>query len=88
MLSTKDVTGYLKPLAKNALTLHGVSIPEEAATLSAQETVDAALSVGMDATVADTVAEAIADITSKDPAARILICGSLYLAGNILRDNA
>ena len=88
MLSTKDVTGYLKPLAKNALTLHGVSIPEEAATLSAQETVDAALSVGMDATVADTVADAINDITAKDPAARILICGSLYLAGNILRDNA
>ncbi|MEJ6708576.1 MAG: folylpolyglutamate synthase/dihydrofolate synthase family protein [Amylibacter sp.] len=88
MLSTKDVTGYFKPLAKNALTLHGVSIPEEAATLSAQETVDAALSVGMDATLADTVADAINDITAKDPTARILICGSLYLAGNILRNNA
>jgi dihydrofolate synthase/folylpolyglutamate synthase len=87
MLNTKDVSGYLKPLAKNALTLQGVSIPGEAATLSAQETVDAATSVGMDATVADTVAHAIANVTAKDPNARILICGSLYLAGNILREN-
>ena len=87
MLNTKDVTGYLAPLAKNAVTLHGVTIPEEQATLSAQETVDAALSVGMDAYVADSVAQAIAAITAKDATARILICGSLYLAGNILRDN-
>jgi dihydrofolate synthase/folylpolyglutamate synthase len=87
MLNTKDVSGYLKPLAKNALTLQGVSIPGEAATLSAQETVDAATSVGMNATVADTVAEAITNVIGKDPNARILICGSLYLAGNILREN-
>ena len=87
MLNTKDVTGYLAPLAKNAVTLHGVSIPEEINTLSAEETVAAAKSVGMDAHVADDVAAAIKTITAKDPTARILICGSLYLAGNVLRDN-
>lgn len=87
MLNTKDVTGYLRPFAQSAVSLHGVSIPGESATLSAQETVDAALSVGMDAHVADSVSAAIADITARDPAARILICGSLYLAGRILRDN-
>jgi dihydrofolate synthase/folylpolyglutamate synthase len=87
MLNTKDVTGYLKPLAKNAVNLHGVSIPEEINTLPAQDTVDAALSVGMDAHVANSVSDAIATITANDPTARILICGSLYLAGNILRDN-
>lgn len=87
MLNTKDVTGYLRPLAQSAVSLHGVSIPGEAATLSAQETVDAALSVGMDAQIAQSVSAAIANITARDPAARILICGSLYLAGQILRDN-
>lgn len=87
MLNTKDVTGYLRPLAQSAVSLHGVSIPGEAATLSAQETVDAALSVGMDAQIAQSVSAAIANITDRDPAARILICGSLYLAGQILRDN-
>jgi dihydrofolate synthase/folylpolyglutamate synthase len=29
----------------------------------------------------------LADIAAKDPAARVVICGSLYLAGSILRDN-
>ena len=87
MLNTKEVTGYLKPLAKNAVTLHGVSIPEEINTLPAEDTVAAAKSVGMDATVADSVSDAIAAITAGNASARILICGSLYLAGNILRDN-
>jgi dihydrofolate synthase/folylpolyglutamate synthase len=41
----------------------------------------------MDAHVANSVSDAIATITANDPTARILICGSLYLAGNILRDN-
>jgi len=88
MLNTKDVTGYLKPLANLADTLTGVSIPGEAATLSAEETVDAARSVGLRADVADSVAQAVADIAKTDPAARILICGSLYLAGHILRENS
>ena len=59
----------------------------EAATLSAQETVDYAKGVSMVAHEAEDVASAIAAITAQDPTARILICGSLYLAGNILRDN-
>lgn len=88
MLNTKDVTGYLKPFAKNAVSLYGVSIPEEVNTLPAEDTVAAAKMVGMDANVADNVSEAIAAITKRDTSARILICGSLYLAGNILRDNS
>ena len=30
---------------------------------------------------------AIAEIRASDPGARILICGSLYLAGRVLREN-
>jgi dihydrofolate synthase/folylpolyglutamate synthase len=88
MLNTKDVTGYLKPFAKNAVSLHGVSIPGEVNTLPAEDTVAAAKMVGIDANVAGNVPEAIAAITRRDASARILICGSLYLAGNILRDNS
>ena len=36
----------------------------------------------------DTVNAAVAKILKSDPASRILICGSLYLAGQILRENA
>jgi dihydrofolate synthase/folylpolyglutamate synthase len=37
--------------------------------------------------VADSVAEALAMIIAHAPEARVLICGSLYLAGVILREN-
>ncbi len=87
MLNTKDVTGYLTPLATQADTLTAVSIPGEANTLSADDTATAATKVNLPATIADSVAEALRAIVDKDPQARVLICGSLYLAGNILREN-
>jgi dihydrofolate synthase/folylpolyglutamate synthase len=87
MLNTKDVTGYLRPLAAEAQSLTAVSIPGEAATLSAEETKAAASSVDLPATTAGSVAEALTAILARDPDSRVLICGSLYLAGNILREN-
>ena len=87
MLNTKDVAGYLRPLAQVAQSLTAVSIPGEANTLTADATCAAALSVGMKAGTADNVSAALAEIVAEDPAARVLICGSLYLAGNILREN-
>ena len=87
MLSTKDVAGYLEPLAEQAESLHAVAIPGETATLPAEDTAEAARSVGLQAVVADSVADALADIVAAEPGARVLICGSLYLAGAILREN-
>jgi dihydrofolate synthase/folylpolyglutamate synthase len=87
MMNTKDIAGYLKPLVSQVETFQGVSIPGEAATLPAVETVAAARSVGFQATEAQDVASAVAAIVASHPSARILICGSLYLAGNILREN-
>ncbi|NOD94652.1 bifunctional folylpolyglutamate synthase/dihydrofolate synthase [Ruegeria sp. HKCCD4884] len=87
MLNTKDVTGYLAPLAGQAASLTAVSIPGEAATLSAKETATAAAKVNLPASTARSVSDALASITSQDPQARVLICGSLYLAGNVLREN-
>ncbi|WP_170394648.1 bifunctional folylpolyglutamate synthase/dihydrofolate synthase [Ruegeria arenilitoris] len=87
MLNTKDVTGYLAPLAKQVQSLTAVSIPGEAATLSAEDTAAAAAKVNLTATTADSVADALKAIVGENPQARVLICGSLYLAGNILREN-
>ncbi|MBU2866136.1 bifunctional folylpolyglutamate synthase/dihydrofolate synthase [Pacificibacter marinus] len=87
MLNTKDIGGYLRPLARHAEQLIAVSIPGEAATLSAEETAKVAQDVGMKATQSDSVFEAIRSIVATDPDARILICGSLYLAGAVLREN-
>ncbi len=87
MLNTKDIAGYLRPLAKQAKSLHAVSIPDEINTLPAEETAKAAQSVGMNTHISSAVESAISDIIKTTPDARILICGSLYLAGNVLRDN-
>lgn len=87
MLNTKDVSGYMAPLAEEAHSLTAVSIPDEVNTLSAAETEAAARSVGIPATSAASTTAALQAIISQDPTARVLICGSLYLAGHILREN-
>ena len=88
MLNTKDVRGYLAPLAGAAASLTALSIPGEANTLPAADTAQAARDVGLNATEAVDVAAALNAVLSKDPHARVLICGSLYLAGAVLRENA
>lgn len=87
MLNTKDVSGFMRPLQDVAQHLYAVSIPGEAATLSAQDTADAARQAGINASEASDVLSALQEIAAQDPAAHVLICGSLYLAGNILREN-
>ena len=87
MLNTKDVRGYMVPLASQVTRLHAVSIPGEANTLPADATCLAAKSAGIPAITAASVAEALAAIVAKAPQARVLICGSLYLAGSVLREN-
>ncbi|MEM9317647.1 MAG: folylpolyglutamate synthase/dihydrofolate synthase family protein [Pseudomonadota bacterium] len=88
MLRNKDVDGYLLHLVPLSEGLYAVTIPGQPATLSAAETQAAALVAGHKAHIADTVAEAVAQISNQDAQARILICGSLYLAGDILKDHS
>jgi len=87
MLDTKDIAGYLAPLKAHATRLFAVAIPFEPNTLSAEATCAAARAAGISADTAPSVAAALATITAQNPAARVLICGSLYLAGTVLRDN-
>ena len=87
MLNTKDVRGYMTPLAPHVTRLHAVSIPGEANTLSADVTCAAAIAAGISAVTAASVANALAAIVAAAPQARVLICGSLYLAGGVLREN-
>ena len=88
MLNTKDIAGYLRPLAPYVTQLQAVSIPGEANTLPASRTASIARSIGMAAEEAGDVATALRAIVTRDPRARVLISGSLYLAGNVLRENS
>ena len=87
MLNTKDIGGYLAPLTTVADSLHAVSIPVETNTIPATDTANAATKVGLQAQIAEDVTCAIAAIVATAPNARILICGSLYLAGHVMRVN-
>ena len=88
MLNTKDIAGYLSPMASHVEKLVAVSIPGELNTLPAEDTAAAAQQAGILSETAVDVITAAGDIAKTDPDARILICGSLYLAGNILRSHA
>lgn len=88
MLNTKDISGYLTPLAQVADSLTAVSIPDEPNTLPAEETARAAQNAGFEAYESANVLDAINAIIERSPGGRVLICGSLYLAGAVLRENA
>ncbi|HTH17527.1 MAG TPA: folylpolyglutamate synthase/dihydrofolate synthase family protein, partial [Magnetospirillum sp.] len=82
MLSNKDVAGYFAPLAPLFASLRAVAIPGEANTLSAEDAAAAARAHGCpDAEPAAGVDAALRELTAKPSPARVLICGSLYLAG-------
>ena len=87
MLNTKDVRGFMDPLAAHAQTLTAITIPGEANTLPAQTTADSATSAGIAAITAPDIYAALDGIVASTPNARILICGSLYLAGHVMREN-
>jgi dihydrofolate synthase/folylpolyglutamate synthase len=89
MLSTKDEMGFLRPLAPLARTIHTVPVPDEPASRDPIEAAAEARRAGLTAMPAPDVASALAAIADAEPEpARILVCGSLYLAGHVLRENA
>ena len=87
MMGNKSPTGFLEPLAPHVAGLHAVPVPGQAASLSAAAAADAARAAGIAmAAPANDVASALAAIRDRAPA-RVLICGSLYLAGDVLSRN-
>lgn len=93
MLRTKDAVGYLsafKGLARHVTT---VPIEGEAASQGSGALYDAARQAGLEASPADDLVDAMIQVEAwararpDEPAPRILICGSLYLAGLVLAEN-
>lgn len=89
MLSTHDAEGFLRPLAGKAEGLRAVAIGGAHQTLPGDAAADAARRAGFPdaAPAADPVAAA-RSLAAADPRpARLLVCGSLYLAGEVLAEN-
>ncbi len=85
MLSSKDVAGFLGPLAPMINVLQAVPVPDEEAGLSTGEIATIAADLGIKNRCAPSVASAMKNLANNDRRpARVLICGSLYLAGAVL----
>ncbi|MHA1599684.1 MAG: bifunctional folylpolyglutamate synthase/dihydrofolate synthase [Alphaproteobacteria bacterium] len=87
MLNTKAAENFLRPLAPHLASVHTVAIPGEPASLSADEVAAHVRAAGISAITSDSVHEAVEDVRCTDAPGRILICGSLYLAGQVLAEN-
>ena len=88
MMGSKDAGGFLRPLAGVAERVRCVAIPGKTVSLGAVELADAARAIGMDARPASNIAEALSDLAAAGGApARVLVCGSLYLAGAVLGED-
>ncbi len=92
MLNTKDVSAFFEPFAEDRLveSVYGVPIPGEQASLSGEDVAKAARKAGLHSLVTDSVEHAVKLIAEKGKQApsRVLICGSLYLAGRILAQHS
>lgn len=88
MLGTKDIANFLRPLAPLAASLQTVAVPDEPASRDPGEAASQAASLGLDAAPAASVETALARIVREHPGPLlVLVCGSLYLAGHVLREN-
>ena len=90
ILSTKDPRDLLRPLAPLAASLKAIAIAGEPATLDADALAAAAREVGVpDVSTAPSLRQAVDAISRAESGpARVLISGSLYLAGQVLSDHA
>jgi dihydrofolate synthase/folylpolyglutamate synthase len=88
MLTTKDASGFLRPLARHATAARAVPFPEGHSAYTPAEACAKAAEVGLDCVPVTDIGAALEDLSATQPAPmRILICGSLYLAGSVLARN-
>jgi len=89
MLKNKDAVGFLKPFADKIASLHAVPIPghEHHDPKDLCYLVQDGMGV-LNANPVVTVSEALDRIAASEAEGDVLICGSLYLAGEVLRENA
>lgn len=88
MLDTKDPSTFLTPFARRVASVRAVGAPGEHAFIPAAELAARAAALGLCATPAASVAAALNDIVAGATAlGRVLICGSLYMAGDVLAEN-
>jgi dihydrofolate synthase/folylpolyglutamate synthase len=89
MLTTKDHLAFLKNFSGLAHCIIGVPIPRQPKSLPASAIADAARALDVSGRTASDIenALALAGRLGLEPPPRIMITGSLYLAGEVLAIN-
>lgn len=87
MRSNKALEAFLAPLGKQLRRLVAVPIPGDGLSTPTERIAEAARAAGVaEVGTAPSVEAAVAALAADAPA-RLLICGSLYLAGSVLAEN-
>ncbi len=88
MIANKDCRAFLAPLLPAADKVIALTIPGEEAAAEAASLAETANGLGSPADTAPDIAAAVRMAAAACPGGRVLIAGSLYLAGQVLRANA
>lgn len=87
MRARKDAGGFLSNFSGLAREVRTLAIPGEKNSYSAEELAGIAIDCGLAARTTTDIETAISEICATENTPRILICGSLYFAGDVLRRN-
>lgn len=88
MMETKDAARFIAPFKGLVERVYTVPIPSEPNAFAAEPLAEIARAEGFDAAAVQSVPEALLRSASGSAPARVLICGSLYLAGHVLKLHA
>ena len=84
MLNTKHAGAFIANFKDTIERVIAIAIPGEANTIAAEELVEIAQRNGLASSSAASLEKALEQAAVLHPAPRIVICGSLYLAGHVL----
>lgn len=89
MMANKDAGGFLANFAGLTRHIIAVPIPDRAGVMPVEKLVDAGRALGMRVETADSASAALQSLRrlAYEVPPRVLICGSLYLAGHVLAEN-
>ena len=86
MQENKDAAGFIRPLARAATRLIAIELPGATHGHAPADMADTAIAAGLNAEAMETLDAALGSLSGLP--GRVLICGSLYLAGEVLHRNA
>ncbi len=88
MLNTKHPSAFISNFKGVVNKVYTLTIPDEANAISAQDLAQISIENGLQASPTSSLENALEQASLLKPAPRIIICGSLYLAGHVLAEHS